>query len=243
MKIATIVQARMGSTRLPGKVLLDLGGMTVLARVVNRLRRAKLVGEIIIATTHDPADDAIVEECRRLSVESFRGEELDVLDRYYRAAKRATAEAVVRITSDCPMIEPEVTDAVISAFLDQGPDYASNALRRTYPRGLDTEIMTAAALARCWNEAKLDYQRVHVTPYIYENPGEFRMIPVTGDRDYSQYRWTLDTPEDLAFLRVVYQNFENHDDFYWRDAIRLMEEQPSLVELNRHISMKALREG
>jgi len=243
MKIATIVQARMGSTRLPGKVLLDLGGRTVLARVVNRLRRATLVGEIIIATTKNPADDAIVEECRRLSVESFRGEELDVLDRYYRASARTGAEAVVRITSDCPMIEPEVTDLVIATFLDQRPDYASNARRRTYPRGLDTEIMTAAALARCWNEAKLDYQRVHVTPYIYENPAEFRIVPVTGERNYSQYRWTLDTPEDLAFLRAVYQHFGNDDGFHWRDAIKLMEEQPAIVELNRHITMKALHEG
>jgi spore coat polysaccharide biosynthesis protein SpsF len=243
MKIATIVQARMGSTRLPGKVLLDLGGMTVLARVVNRLRRAKLVGEIIIATTSDPADDAIVDECHRLSVESFRGEELDVLDRYYRAAQRAKAEAVVRVTSDCPMIEPEVTDLVISTFIEQRPDYASNARQRTYPRGLDTEIMTAAALARCWDEAKLDYQRVHVTPYIYENPTEFRIVSVTGEPDYSQYRWTVDTPEDLAFLRAVYQHFGNDDGFYWRDAIKLMEEQPAIVELNRHITMKALHEG
>ncbi len=140
----------MGSTRLPGKVMLDLGGVTVLARVVERLRRAHLVGELVIATTTDPADDVIVRECESLGVQTFRGAEKDVLDRYYQAALHFNAEAVVRITSDCPLIDPEITDNVIRVFLDQRPDYASNALQRTYPRGLDTEAIAFEALERTW---------------------------------------------------------------------------------------------
>jgi spore coat polysaccharide biosynthesis protein SpsF len=243
VKIVAIIQARMGSTRLPGKVLLDLGGNNVLARVVRRVRRSRLINDVVIATTHDSRDDVIVAECRRLAVECFRGEELNVLDRYYRAALTAEAGAVVRITSDCPLIEPEVSDKVIQAFLDQTPDYASNTLTRTYPRGLDTEIMTFDALLRAWEKAQRDYQRVHVTPYLYENPDQFKVVQVTAENDFSEHRWTLDTPEDLAFLRTVYSRMGNGDDLYWRDLLSLLEREPELVEMNRHITMKALREG
>lgn len=243
MRIVTIVQARMGSKRLPGKVMKDLGGATVLARVVHRLRRAALSGEVVIATTRDPADDVIVKECDRLSVAFFRGEEKDVLDRYYQAARNFSADAIVRITSDCPLIEPETTDKVIRAFLDLCPDYASNALDRTYPRGLDTEIMTAETLDRAWTEARAPYQRSHVTSYIYENPDEFAIMRVTGDVDYSHYRWTVDTPEDLEFIRAVYGRMGNNPDFYWRDVLALLEREPELVRLNSHIRQKALQEG
>ena len=243
MKIVTIIQARMGSTRLPGKVMKDLGGDTVLARVVCRVRRATLTGEVLIATTTKPADDAIVEECRRLSAQFFRGEENDVLDRYYHAARTACAEAIVRITSDCPLIEPEITDNTIRAFLERHPDYASNALQRTYPLGLDAEIMTWETLARAWREARKPYQRVHVTPYVYENPDQFNILSVKGDDDYSHYRWTLDTPEDLAFIRAVYERLGNDGRFHWRDVLGLLGREPALVELNRHVTMKALHEG
>jgi spore coat polysaccharide biosynthesis protein SpsF len=243
LKIVAIIQARMGSTRLPGKVLLDLGGDTVLSRVVRRVRRAKLIGEVVIATTKDARDDAIVAECQRLAVQCFRGEELDVLDRYYRAAESTGADAVVRITSDCPLIEPEVSDRVVQAFLDRSPAYASNTLTRTYPRGLDTEIMTSVALARAWKEAQRAYQRVHVTPYLYENPDLFNIEQITAEQNYADHRWTLDTPEDLAFLRAVYARMGNDDHLYWRDLLELLERQPELVAMNRHITMKALHEG
>jgi len=242
MKTVTIIQTRMGSTRLPGKVMKDLGGHTVLARVVRRLRRSTLTGEILIATTTKPADDVIVEECRHLAVEVFRGEENDVLDRYYQAAKAFQAEAVVRITSDCPMIEPEITDNTIRAFLQQRPDYASNALKRTYPRGLDTEIMTLETLERAWRNGKT-YERVHVTPYVYENPDQFKILSITGDTDYSNHRWTLDTPEDLEFIRAVYERMGNNDAFYWRDVLAMLEREPELVELNRQVAMKPLQDG
>jgi spore coat polysaccharide biosynthesis protein SpsF len=233
----------MNSTRLPGKVLMDLGGETVLARVARRLRRATLIDEIVVATTNSAADHPIVRECQRLSVRVFRGEENDVLDRYYQAAQWISAEGIVRITSDCPLIDPEITDNTIRSFLECRPDYASNALQRTYPRGLDTEVMTWEALARAWREARLSYQRAHVTPYIYEHPDRFDIFPVKGEADYSNYRWTVDTAEDLALVRAVYDRLGNNDGFSWRDVLSLLEQEPDLVDLNRDVMQKALQEG
>jgi spore coat polysaccharide biosynthesis protein SpsF len=243
LKITAIIQARMGSSRLPGKVLMDLGGKTVLARVINRLRRATLINEIIVATTDSVTDDAIVQECHRIEVESFRGSESDVLDRYHQAAAMTAAEGIVRITSDCPFIDPEITDDTIRSFLNLNPDYASNALQRTFPRGLDTEIMTREALACAWREAHLPYQRAHVTPYLYENPSRFDIIAVKGNVDYSDHRWTLDTPEDIAFIRALYERLGNNDDFTWREAFVVLQREPELVELNRGVMQKALQEG
>ncbi len=243
MKVTAVIQARMGSTRLPGKVLMDLGGKTVLARVVDRLRRATLVNEILVATTGSIADDAIIQECRRIDVASFRGSENDVLDRYYEAALLTTGEGIVRITSDCPLIDAQIADDTIRSFLDLRPDYASNSLQRTYPRGLDTEVMTRDALACAWREAQFPYQRAHVTPYLYENPGRFDILAVKGCFDYSDQRWTLDTPQDLAFIRAVYERLGNDDSFTWHDAMVVLQREPELVELNRGVMQKALHEG
>ncbi len=243
MRVVAIIQARMGSTRLPGKVLKDLGGETVLARVVNRTRRAGLLDEVVVATTIQPHEEAIVQECGRLSVACFRGDEVDVLDRYYRAAQNFSADAVVRITADCPLIDPELINATVRAFLDQKPDYASNSVVVTYPRGLDVEVFTAEALGRAWRSAKEGYQRAHVTPYLYENPALFRVLSLTADADYSGYRWTLDTAEDLEVIRAIYGRFGQSDQFGWREVLTLMQEQPELAELNSHVRQKALREG
>jgi spore coat polysaccharide biosynthesis protein SpsF len=233
----------MGSTRLPGKVLKDLGGATVLARVVQRLRRAKLINELLVATTDQPTDDAIVAECRKCSVPVSRGDQDDVLDRYYRAAQLAKAEIVVRITSDCPLIDPEITDKTIAAFLEARPDYASNVLVRTYPRGLDTEVMSVEALAWAWGQARKTYEREHVTPYITEHPSDFKLLSVTGAGDYSAHRWTVDTPEDLAFVRAIYVRVKDRTGFSWRDVLELLDQEPELVELNRSVRQKALHEG
>jgi spore coat polysaccharide biosynthesis protein SpsF len=243
MNIVAIVQARMGSTRLPGKVLLDLGGRTMLARVVRRVSRAALVGQVVVATTTLPGDEAIVEQCRRLAVNCFRGSHLDVLDRYHRAAVAHRADAVVRITADCPLVDPEVIDQVIRAFLDHRPDYASNVLQRTYPRGLDTEVLTADALARAWREATEPYQRTHVTPYIYRHPESFRLLAVTGRQNLSHGRWTVDSQQDLEFVRAVYRRMRGGDAFSWHEVCRLVAEEPSLAKLNRHVRQKQLVEG
>ena len=240
MKVVAIIQARMGSTRLPGKVLKDLGGQSVLARVVARLRRSRLIHELLVATTDLPADDAIVAECNCLSVQAFRGDQDDVLDRYFRAAQSVEADLVVRITSDCPLIDQEITDKTVAAFLQAQPDYASNALTRTYPRGLDTEVISFKALARAWHEARKPYEREHVTPFIYEHPDEFKVLSVTGDEDLSGNRWTVDTAEDMEFVRAIYSRFQASDAFSWRDVIDLLRREPQLAELNREVVQKAL---
>jgi spore coat polysaccharide biosynthesis protein SpsF len=243
VRVIAIIQARLGSTRLPGKVLQDIGGATMLARVVRRAQRATSLSQVVVATTTSPADEAIVAECAHLGVPIFRGDEQDVLDRYYRAAQAYQAQVVVRITSDCPLIDPGVVDKVVGAFLDARPDYASNCLERTYPRGLDTEVMTLAALERTWLQAGEPYQRAHVTPYLYQNPDLFKLLSVTGDWDHSHYRWTVDTPEDLAFVREVYDRLGNADSIAWTDVLALLEREPALTELNRAIQQKALHEG
>jgi spore coat polysaccharide biosynthesis protein SpsF len=239
MKIVAIVQARMGSTRLPGKVMKDLLGAPVLVRDVNRLRRSKLLDEIVIATTTLPADDQIVSLCKDQGWPYFRGDENDVLDRYYQAARAYNADVIVRITSDCPMIDPEIVDRVIKAFLDiSGIDYVSNTLPpRTFPRGLDTEVMTFDALERAWTEDKDPKLREHVTPYIYWNPEIFQIYGVVNETDLSSHRWTLDTPEDLLFIQTVYERFGG-DRFSWGDVLEYLNENPKIIKINQHIQQK-----
>ncbi len=241
LKVVAIIQARMGSTRLPGKVLKDLAGETMLVRVVDRLRSARLVNEILIATTDRPADDAIVAECRKCSVEVSRGDQDDVLDRYFHAAQLKKADVVVRVTSDCPLVDPEITDKTIAAFLEAHPDYASNVIVRTYPRGLDTEVISFDALARAWQHASKPFEREHVTPYIYQRADEFRLLSVAGNRDFSAGRWTVDTAEDLEFVRAVYRHFEPGVHFSWRDVLDLLNRCPEIANLNRFVTQKSLQ--
>jgi spore coat polysaccharide biosynthesis protein SpsF len=242
MRIVAVIQARMDSTRLPGKVLKDIEGETMLARVVHRSQRVAGLDAVLVATTELPADLAVVSECKRLGVPSYRGSAEDVLDRYYHAALAERAEAVVRITADCPLLDSAVGAQVVAAFSQEKPDYASNTVRRTYPRGLDTEIMTAAALACAWREATIAYQRAHVTPYIYQNPWKFQLRSVTAHADHGGHRWTVDTAEDLDFARAVYARLGGANDFGWRDVLDLLEREPELRELNCHIRQKALEE-
>lgn len=242
MSVVAIIQARTGSTRLPGKVLQDLAGDTMLSRVVRRTRRARRLDEVVIATTTSEQDDPVVAECRRLDVRWFRGSEEDVLDRYFQAAEAARAELVVRVTSDCPLIDPSLIDRVVSAFQAERPDYASNFLERTYPRGLDNEAVTFECLGRAWCEAERAYQRVHVTPYFYENPGMFRLLAVSHDRDLSDRRWTVDTEDDMRFARAIYERFGGDDQFTWCEVLQLLEAEPDLSEINGHVCQKALRD-
>ena len=242
MNIVAIIQARMGSSRLPGKVLMDLGGETTLARVVRRLQRSRQVTKIVVATTTARGDQAIIRECEHLQVVCFRGEEQDVLDRYYQAASANAADAVVRVTSDCPLIDPELVDETVEVFRDEHADYASNVFPRTYPRGLDTEVFSFDALDRAWREAREAHQREHVTPYLYEHPQIFKLASLSGAADYSRYRWTLDTREDLELLRAIYSRFHGRDDFSWQEVLRLMEREPELAELNSQVLQKSVRE-
>lgn len=242
MKIAALIQARLGSTRLPGKVLKDIGGRTMLARVVRRVQRAPGIDEVVVVSTTEPSDSAVVEESARLGVSCFRGSELDVLDRYYQAAKQFKADAVVRITSDCPLIDPSVTGSIVAIFRTETPDYASNVIERSYPRGLDTEIVSMEALERGWREARQPGEREHVTPYFYENPNLFRLASVKREIDYSHYRWTVDAPEDLEFVRAVYARLENRDNFDWTAVLQILNEQETLTNLNAGVRQKSVRE-
>lgn len=242
MRVVAVIQARMGSTRLPGKVLVDLAGDFTLARVVNRTGRAKLLDQVVVATTVKPADDAIVRLCSERGWSCYRGSEEDVLDRYYKAACAFQADAIVRITSDCPLIDAGVVDRVVQEFLDRQPgiDYACNVLpRRTFPHGLDTEVMRFEVLEQAWREDDNPAWREHVTPYIYRHPEKFRLLWVTNDVDYSHMRWTVDTPEDLEFIRRIYEHF-GHDHFSWREVLAVLDEHPEWLDINRHVRQKVI---
>lgn len=242
MRTVAIVQARMGSTRLPGKALVDICGTTMLSRVVERTRRARLLDETIVATTTSRLDDAITRECSQLGVPVFRGSEEDVLDRYYRAAAEYKAESVVRITADCPLIEPQIVDRVVSEFLHRQPeiDYASNVLpERTFPRGLDSEVIRLDALEKAWHQTEDPACREHVTLYIERNPQLFHIHGVSNETNYSQMRWTVDTPEDLAFVRQIYGSF-GHDRFSWQEVLDALERHPEWMEVNKHVRQKVV---
>ena len=232
----------MGSSRLPGKVLMDVAGQTVLERTVGRAKRAKTLDQIVIATTRQTGDEAIVAEAQRLGVECLRGSETDVLSRYHSAFQAFHADALVRITSDCPLIDPAVIDLVVTAFraCNPPPDYASNTFERTYPRGLDVEIFGAEAFERVVRDAKAAYEREHVTPRFYQNPQEYRLLAVTNPTDYSTLRWTVDTPEDLEFVRQVCRRLGEDETFSWQDVLALLEQDPSLIDINQHIEQKPL---
>jgi spore coat polysaccharide biosynthesis protein SpsF len=240
-KVVGVIQARMASTRLPGKVMEQILDRPMLSWVVERLQSATLLDEVIVATTQQSQDDIIVSLCQAQEIPCFRGSEADVLDRYYLAARRHNADVVVRVTSDCPLIDSGIVDKVVQVFLAADVDYASNTVIDTYPRGLDAEVLTFAALERAHRDATRIYQREHVTPYIYENPSKFRILSVTAEADYSSHRWTVDTAEDLALVRAIYQRLGSGGTF--REILNLVDKHPELSEMNSSISQKALREA
>jgi spore coat polysaccharide biosynthesis protein SpsF len=203
--IATIVQARMTSTRLPGKVLKEVMGRPLLSYLIERLRFCRFSGKIILATTTNEEDNAIALLAKREKLAVYRGSENDVLDRYYKTAKEFRVDHVIRITSDCPLLDPRVTDLVVSHYLEGKYDYVSNVLARRYPDGLDTEVFSFQALEKTWQEAKLPSEREHVTPYIYKHPELFRLSGVRKNgKDLSWMRWTVDTAEDFEFVSKIF---------------------------------------
>jgi glutamate-1-semialdehyde aminotransferase/spore coat polysaccharide biosynthesis protein SpsF (cytidylyltransferase family) len=234
-KIVAVVQARMGSSRFPGKVLADIEGRPILWHVVERVRRSRNLEFVTVATSTNERDDAIAAFCAEAGIECFRGSEGDVLDRFYQAAKKYEADAIVRITADCPLIDPEVVDKVVEAYLQNGYDYATNTLRSMYPDGLDVEVFSFSALEAAWCGAKLASDREHVTSY-FRNTGRFRLADVSNDGDpaIGRLRWTVDHPDDLEFVRAVYarmRSFNGHG-FGYRDVLRLLSEEPNLTALN-----------
>ena len=243
MTTIAIIQTRMGSTRLPGKVLAEIGGLTMLERVVMRTAAASSVDRVVVATTTGSDDDPIVDLCETTGVSWFRGSVNDVLDRYRGAADEFGADTVVRITSDCPLIDPSVIDRVVGAFDRQRPDYASNCIERTYPRGLDTEVLTRSALEQAWTEATEPPDRVHVTPYIYHHPEQFRLLSVTAPEVCEDLRWTVDTQLDLEVIREIYHHGGNADDLSWERALELVRADAARLARNRSVRQKTLEEG
>ena len=298
-RTVAIIQARRSSRRLPDKVLLDIGGKPMLQRVVERIRQARRLDEVIVATTIAPEDDAIGQLCQHIGVAVTRGSVFDVLDRFYQTSLAFQAKVVVRITADCPLIDPGVIDQVVEAFFNWGKfspptplprgegskgsmvspptslpggegskamwDFAANRLpppwKRTFPIGLDVEVCTFAALERAWREATQPYHREHVMPYLYEEersvhvstlqspahlppfpPNFFRVLQVDHDPDYGFYRWTVDTAEDLQFVRHVYAHFDNRDSFSWMEILEFVQRHPEIAQINAAVPHKTVHD-
>ena len=245
-RVVAIVQARMGSTRLPGKVLLDIAGRPMLTRVMQRLDSATRLDARVVATSHLTQDDPIAELCQRQRLRCFRGEPHDLLDRYYRAAREQQAGVVVRVTADCPLIDPDLVDQTVQAFQQANPpvDFAANRLplRRTYPIGLDTEVCSMAALEQAWGQATEPHQREHVMPFFYEQPERFRTLLLDHEEDLGDLRWTVDTPEDLAFVREVYRRMAPRTEFGWLEVLNLIRQHPDLAAINAHVEHRTERD-
>lgn len=232
MRVA-ILQARVFATRLPGKVLKPLIGKSMLSRIIERIRRANTLDDLVVATSKDSADDPIAEECNREGVLCFRGCPEDVLDRFYQCARYYDAKHVIRITSDCPFLDPAVIDQVVDCHMNDQNDYTSNVIRRTFPDGLDTEVVSMETLETVWRLAKSRCQREHVTRFILEHPERFKTGNFEGPLDVFQLRWTVDRPEDLKFTRMVYgELYPSNPEFTWTDVLDLVRSRPDITSTN-----------
>jgi spore coat polysaccharide biosynthesis protein SpsF len=242
MTTAMIVQARMTSTRLPGKILLPILGRPMLSFQIERLRRVQGVDRIVLATTTNATDDVVASFAEAERVDCVRGSELDVLSRYHDAVTRFSPQVVVRVTSDCPLLDPPVVERVLREFhaVPQGCDYASNMIRPTFPYGMAVEVMTRAALETAHREARDAAEREHVTPYLYWRPERFRLHSVIMTPDLSQHRWTVDTPEDFALVTRIFESLYPRDRaFGIPQVLDLLREHPEWADLNRHVQQKS----
>ncbi len=282
-RVIAIIQGRMSSSRLPGKILAEIAGQPMLQRVFIRTSRAATVTETIFATTTDPSDDPVAEYCELSGIPFTRGSLYDVLDRYYQAASRIVADVIVRITADCPVIDPALIDDAVNAIWGRfegmpdpfegrnrpvipdellfSADFVCNRLpppwQRTYPIGLDVEVCTFEALKKAWKDAKEPQQREHAMPYFYEgvaldrinrrleygiSPRGYRVALLHHTTDFGDYRWTVDTPEDLEFMRQVYKRFDGRDDFSWKEVLDLVHNEPQLMQINASVQHKTLKD-
>lgn len=260
-RVIAIIQGRMSSSRLPGKILADIAGQPMLQRVFIRTSRSATVTETIFATTTDSSDDPVAEYCDFSGIPLTRGSLFDVLDRYYQTAKQAKADVVVRITADCPVMDPQLIDDVVNTLLEDEYDFVCNRLpppyHRTYPIGLDVEACTFTILEKASKEAKEPQHREHAMPYLYEgvelttvnrqlqtgtSPRGTKIALLHHPTDFGDYRWTVDTPEDLEFMRQVYRHFDGRDDFSWKEVLDLVHNEPQLMEINANVQHKTLKD-
>lgn len=244
MKTVAIVQGRMASSRLPDKILKDIGGQPMLAWVVERARRATKIDQVVVATTTEASDDPVETFCRERGYPCYRGSVHDVLDRFYQAARSYQADVVVRFTADCPLLDPGLVDQVLDEFFKAGADFAANRLpppfTRTYPIGLDTEVCTFAALERAWRDATAKHAREHVMPYLYEEEGRFKVVRVEYEKDYGWMRWTVDTPQDLELIRQVAARLKDRPNFTWLDVVEVFEREPELAQINSSVQHRTM---
>ena len=243
-KIIISIQARMGSSRLPGKVLKKICGKQMLQLMLERLSKCKLIDEIIISTTNNKNDDPIFEFTKNYGYQVFIGNEQDCLDRHYQAAKNRNAKFVCKITSDCPLIDPEIVDKVIKYFLENKNkfDYVSNVHPTTYPDGLDVEIFSMSALEKTWKEAKKNDEREHTTTYMWKNPSIFKIgsiIMPNGENLFKKERWTVDYPEDFEFIKKIYENLYKKDKIFLMDEIlEFLIKRKDVKKINQHLIEK-----
>jgi spore coat polysaccharide biosynthesis protein SpsF len=245
-EIVCIIQARMGSSRLPGKVLKEICGQPMLAWVTHRAGKSHHVAKIVVATTINPGDDPIEQNCNKLGIDCFRGNEFDVLDRYYQAALIYKADVVVRLTADCPLIDPALIDESIEKLIFENADFAANRLpppyKRTYPIGLDVEVATFSALEIAWIKAKKPFEREHVMPFLYDPQNNFKVVILDAEKNYGSLRWTVDTQEDLEFIRQLTAILGCGMDFSWRDVLTTLALHPELTKINAGVSHKTLKD-
>ena len=234
MKTVAIIQGRMSSSRLPGKILMDVEGVPLLAHVLRRAAAAQVFDAVIMATSTDRSDDPVEAFCRTEGFPCFRGDLQDVLKRYCFAARANGAEIITRLTADCPLLDPAVVRQVVEAFDPSRHDYVSNSIERTYPDGLDTEVFSMAALERAYDEARLPSEREHVTSYLHKHPELFRISQVTQEEDLSALRWTVDEPKDLAFVRAVFAALGGGI-FGQEQVLALLKKHPELQRMNEGI--------
>ncbi|SFL45207.1 cytidylyltransferase domain-containing protein [Pelosinus propionicus] len=238
MKIVIIIQARMTSTRLPGKVLKTVLGKPLLEYQIERLRRIKSADEIVIATTTNDTDQPIVDFCNRLELSHFRGSEEDVLARYHGAAEKYNVDVVVRITSDCPLIDPTVCEKAINYFIENQDKYDYVRLEQ-YPRGLDAEVFSFKVLDECFRDATDKPDREHVTPFIYRNPERYRVKCINCEKDYSHHRWTVDAPEDFELVRRIIEGlYPVKKMFDFVDVLDVFEKNPDWYYINEKVRQK-----
>lgn len=236
-KVGCIVQARMGSTRLPGKVMLPVDESNpVILYVIKQLQQSKLCNQIIIATTIQSEDEKIVEFAEKKSIAYFRGSIEDCLDRYYQCAKKFGLSTIIRITCDNPLIDPMLVDDAIELFRSGNYDYVTNCKPRTFPQGTEVEIFSFEALEKAWKNAKKLSEREHVTPYFYNNPDKFSIFNIKNKEDISDLRWTVDRKEDLEFVRVVVSKIKNSP-ILMTDILQLIKNEPDLININKNYTM------
>ena len=242
MKVNAIIQARCGSTRLPGKIFMEINGKPLLWHVVNRLKYTELIDDIIVATTTDSKDDATEEWCNKNEIKCYRGSEDNVLNRFYMASVAFPCDVIVRVTADDPFKEPSIVDRIIKKLIDENLDIACNVFPPSFPEGLDCEVLKFNVLETMEKTTNDPYDREHVTPYIYNHPEKFKIGNLTSSRQLSNYRWTIDNEEDYEMVNAIYEKRKNQQEeiLLMEEILEILEENPEIASINSDVKRSAM---